>query len=121
MNELTARKDGNILKIYQVKDLWNAYGIITVENTPILTDEDLWVFNQGNITQELLVARIKNVNSADLDFPVTLYHDGRIADGFHRILHAHTLGIKDIKVRTLCTDPEPVNTLTLAKYLKLIR
>ena len=116
--ELAGRKDGDKISLYRVTDIWEAPGLAaqTVE-IPKLAPEDFWFFSAGGITHDILVEHMRRVNNADLNFPITLYSDGRLADGFHRILCADTYGLSTISVIKLIQDPHPVETMTTEEYL----
>ena len=116
--EFTARRYGNIVKIYSVQDLWDAEGVHSVIKTPVLTEKELWLFNTQKITMELLVNHIAKVNSVSMEYPITLYNDGHVADGFHRILHANIRMLDTVSVRILIKDPDPVDTMSIEKFIR---
>ena len=115
--EFTAKKEGDSVTIYKVQDLWDTTGLESVVDTFKLNEEDLWVFNNQNVTHETLEDHIRRISQSTLDSAITLYSDGRIADGFHRLLYANINNIDKIPVRKLIIDPEPLHILTVEQYL----
>ena len=52
-------------------------------------------------------AEMKQVEDADLSYPVILTPDGFLADGFHRSVKAHLMGRKTIMAVRLAKMPRP--------------
>lgn len=50
---------------------------------------------------------VRKIMKADLDAPILLDWNGRIADGRHRIVKALALGKRTIKARRMTWKPEP--------------
>lgn len=118
--ELAGKKEGNIVYVYRVQDLWDAPAKQFLGDVPYLGTDDFWVFNAQQQTHKTLVDHVKRVERANLSYPVTLYQDGRVADGFHRILHASSQLMSKILIRQLVVDPVPVATLTLEEFIKTL-
>ena len=116
-HEFSGRKDRDVIRIYRVSDFWYAKSVWHRGDLPKLTEEDFWFFNQRISTQESLVEDMKRVNNASLEFAITLFKDGRVADGFHRILHAGANNITRIDMRTLIEDPEPIKIISATEYV----
>ena len=116
-DELSGRKDGDVIRIYRVSDFWYAKSVWSRGPLPTLTEEDFWFFNQRASTQDSLVESIKRVNNVSMEFAITLFKDGRVADGFHRILHAGVNGITRVDIRTLIEDPEPIEIVSATEYV----
>lgn len=121
MLDVAIKKDGKLVRIYRVQRFWNAPGKIDIIKVPELTEEDFWPFNQEVHTQQSLGDHIRKINKVRFTKPIILYPDGRVADGFHRILRANTHGIAAINAKTLTFMPTPIKTLTVEEYLKSIK
>lgn len=59
------------------------------------------------LTLRQMVAHMRAVESADLDYPIILDEDGEVLDGRHRIMKAILLNKQTIKAVRFDTNPEP--------------
>jgi len=116
--EFTARKVGKNLFIYKVSDFWNCAGSVNKILVPELTENNFWVMNNTTLTCQNLVDHIVKINSIKQDYPITLFSDGTVADGFHRILNAKINNVLMIKAKVLNLDPKPIKIVTVDDYLK---
>lgn len=64
-----------------------------------------WFQKIPNVEEILL--HIKQINRADISFPIILAPDGTILDGIHRIVKARSLNLKIIKAVQFKELPEP--------------
>lgn len=117
---LVAKIDGDSVYMYSLEALWNADGEITLEDTMALTEADFVPFNAINQNMTSLMDHVQRVNDADFSKPIILYSDGRVADGFHRVLHMNMHGITEVPVKRLYKDPAPTVILPLEKFMKKI-
>jgi hypothetical protein len=102
-----------------VQDLWDAYGVTTESTIPELTENNFWVFNNTKFMCDDLVYHVTKVNNVTQEYAITLYSDGTVADGFHRILNAKVNGITKVNVRKLVIDPQPVHVVSTSTFLNL--
>jgi len=49
----------------------------------------------------------ERVKNADITIPIILRNDGCIMDGYHRVIKALTMGIKQLPARQFEVSPEP--------------
>ena len=110
-DQYSTRKDGDTIKVYLVQDLWDAEAVESTRSIPELTEDDLWATNQITLTQDVLGKMIHRVGNVDMSYPITLFADGRVADGIHRILYAGSHNIFSINVRQLVVDPKPIQVV----------
>jgi len=118
-NEMRGRKIGDSVAVYMVQDLWDAYGVTTESTIPELTENNFWVFNNTKFMCDDLVYHVTKVNNVTQEYAITLYSDGTVADGFHRILNAKVNGITKVNVRKLVIDPQPVHVVSTSTFLNL--
>jgi hypothetical protein len=104
--------DENEMRIWQVERLWELARDLPHETVPLteferILDEDRW-FGGTTPTCRLVAQHARQLQEADLSYPVIISASGMIMDGIHRIVKAWMLGRTEIKVVRLLEDPEPV-------------
>lgn len=106
-------------RTWAVRDLWAVASTLQARRVQLadieadkLMDSYVWT-RDGEWTQALSVREIldhaRRVEEADLEYPIILTPDGRVADGVHRIVKALRLGRTSIMAVWLTTMPEPLN------------
>lgn len=71
-------------------------------------DESYWYSaSSGLPTCRAIVEHAKLIEQADLQFPIILFSDGRVADGMHRVCRALKDGTLSIKAVQFTSDPAP--------------
>lgn len=115
---MTAHTFSDGKRTWRVEDLWAAAKGLTpvwVELADLeaekLLDSHVWT-RSGDWTKALTVREVldhaRRVADADLDYPIILTPEGRIADGTHRIARALQKGWQSILAIRLRTMPEPI-------------
>ncbi len=69
--------------------------------------EPYWSSDGARITCRQVVDHARQIQEADLTFPVILSSDGRVMDGMHRICRALLEGHDEIEAVRFVHDPEP--------------
>lgn len=102
------RKDGRE-EVYVVARLWRLTAELPVEDVPIESldlDRAVWFHGRCPKLTEVL-KHFEKVLAADLDYPIILSAEGKIMDGFHRLMKARLQGLRTIDVVRFTVDPEP--------------
>ncbi|MDN5211910.1 hypothetical protein QQ020_07600 [Fulvivirgaceae bacterium BMA12] len=71
-------------------------------------DENFWFQGpEAKPTCRSLVGHFKQMEVADLKYPIILSQKGRVMDGMHRVCKSLLLGHKEIKAVKFNNDPAP--------------
>lgn len=110
----------NKVKVYRIKDLWNLPGTI-VKDAPIpeLVTADYWFFSMKQLTHKALKYHMMRSLAADLSYPITCFPNGKVADGFHRIMKAEVFGHKTIDIKTLDDWPPVIKEYTMDEFMTI--
>jgi hypothetical protein len=68
-------------------------------------DQNCWFREPPTCRQ--VAEHARQIEEADLEFPIILSSDGQLMDGGHRIAKAWLLGLTEVKARRFKRDPEP--------------
>lgn len=68
--------------------------------------EPYW-FHDEDPTCARILAHAKQCEAANLEYPIILCHEGRIMDGMHRVMKAHSLGHTQIKAQQFSAQIKP--------------
>jgi hypothetical protein len=71
-------------------------------------DEPYWFdATDGTATCRAVLDHARQIEAADLSFPILLCAEGRVMDGMHRVMKALALGQRTIQARRLPVTPPP--------------
>lgn len=119
MNKIPATGTGFIkyhdrVLCFKKEDGYDLSDEIEIFNPMKIMHLDVWFagLDKPNLTN--ILSHIRRIMRAD-DTPITLFPDGRIFDGYHRILRCLLVG-KQIKARRLKTFPPVINHLPFAVF-----
>lgn len=103
----TYRKDNNV---WSVPNLWELAKDLPVIEVPI-ESMDLstcpWVDRSASISLYFIAQIIHELKSVDLSYPIILSAEGKIMDGYHRLLKAVVEGHDTVKIVRFEETPEP--------------
>lgn len=97
---------------------WDVHRLVALsQNFPVIEvalsdirelDESYWSSaSSGLLTCRAIVEHVKLIEQADLQFPIILFSDGRVADGMHRVCRALKDGAQTISAVQFAKDPLP--------------
>jgi hypothetical protein len=103
--------DENEMRIWRVRRLWELARDLPVETVPLkeferVLDEDRW-FGGDMPTCRSVAQHARQLQNADLSYPIILSASGMVMDGIHRIVKAWMLGLTEIQAVRFPEDPEP--------------
>lgn len=98
--------------------IWNVIALLkAAQHLPVLQvplsdiseiDEPYWYeLGDNQPTCRSVMEHARQIEAADLKWPILLCADGRVMDGMHRVLKAVMLGHSHIAARQLTTTPPP--------------
>ena len=96
--------------IWMVKDLWSAAAGLPVEQVALTSLEHRESIFDHPVKAKEWATEIQRILDADLGYPIIQTPAGWIADGMHRLIKAHLLGCKTIKVVRISQMPTPAPT-----------
>jgi hypothetical protein len=102
---------GNQVLIWEVAGLWEKSKGMPVIEMPLAffnryLDQDFWFRNKPPTLRNFLRHCVK-IAEADLSYPIILDEEWRVLDGIHRLVKAHLMDEKIVKVVRFPVTPPP--------------
>ena len=102
---------GRVL-IWDVQRLLRLAADLPVQDHPLgqirEIDEPYWfAATDDQATSRAVLTHARQIDAADLFYPILLCAEGRVMDGMHRVMKALDLGLATIKARQFRSTPPP--------------
>jgi hypothetical protein len=114
------KHDGSI-DFWYVEHLWKISEELPIKLVKIADlsgmDEDLWFGGPDNVqaTCRAVTEHARQIQDADMSFPIILSAEGEVWDGMHRIARATLDGIPELPAVQFIVNPKPDGTFIQGK------